>query len=68
MLAEGQAHLYPRLGRTIEWDTAAGQAILEEASGQVLEFYSRRPLTYNKESLENPPFLATGRIRTIKKV
>lgn len=68
MLAEGQAHLYPRLGRTMEWDTAAGQAILEEAGGQVLEFYSRRPLTYNKESLENPPFLATGKIRIIKKV
>lgn len=63
MLAEGQAHLYPRLSRTMEWDTAAGQAILEEAGGQVLEFYSRRPLTYNKESLENPPFLATGKIK-----
>jgi 3'(2'), 5'-bisphosphate nucleotidase len=61
LLAEGQAHLYPRLGRTMEWDTAAGQAILEEAGGQVLEFYSRRPLTYNKESLVNPPFLATGK-------
>lgn len=63
MLAEGLAHLYPRLGRTMEWDTAAGQAILEEAGGQVLEFFSRRPLTYNKESLENPPFLATARLR-----
>ncbi|MGB9863859.1 MAG: 3'(2'),5'-bisphosphate nucleotidase CysQ family protein [Candidatus Saccharicenans sp.] len=62
LLAEGQAHLYPRLGRTMEWDTAAGQAILEEAGGQVLEFYSRRPLTYNKESLVNPPFLATGKV------
>ncbi|MCX7973751.1 MAG: 3'(2'),5'-bisphosphate nucleotidase CysQ, partial [Candidatus Aminicenantes bacterium] len=63
MLAEGQAHLYPRLGRTMEWDTAAGQAILEEAGGQVLEFYSRSRLTYNKKSLENPPFLATARLR-----
>jgi len=63
MLAEGVAHLYPRLGRTMEWDTAAGQAILEEAGGQVLEFFSRRPLTYNKESLVNPPFLATARLR-----
>ena len=62
LLAEGQAHLYPRLGRTMEWDTAAGQAILEEAGGQVLEFYSRRPLSYNKESLVNSPFLATGTI------
>jgi len=63
MLAEGVAHLYPRLGRTMEWDTAAGQAILEEAGGQVLEFFSRGPLTYNKESLVNPPFLATARLR-----
>lgn len=68
MLAEGQAHLYPRLGRTMEWDTAAGQAILEEAGGRVLEFYSRRPLTYNKESLVNPPFLATGKTKILKKV
>lgn len=65
MLAEGKAHLYPRLGRTMEWDTAAGQAILEEAGGQVLEFYSRRPLTYNKESLVNPPFLATGKMKIL---
>lgn len=63
MLAEGRAHLYPRLGRTMEWDTAAGQAILEAAGGQVLEFFSRHPLTYNKEFLENPPFLATGRMK-----
>ncbi|MDI6844917.1 MAG: 3'(2'),5'-bisphosphate nucleotidase CysQ [Candidatus Saccharicenans sp.] len=63
MLAEGTAHLYPRLGRTMEWDTAAGQAILEEAGGQVLEFFSRRPLAYNKESLENPPFIATARLK-----
>lgn len=68
MLAEGKAHLYPRLGRTMEWDTAAGQAILEEAGGQVLEFYSRRPLTYNKESLVNPPFLATGKTKILKTV
>ncbi|MGQ9801542.1 MAG: 3'(2'),5'-bisphosphate nucleotidase CysQ family protein [Candidatus Saccharicenans sp.] len=62
LLAEGRAHLYPRLGRTMEWDTAAGQAILEEAGGQVLEFSTRLPLTYNKESLENPPFLASGQV------
>jgi len=63
MLAEGRGHLYPRLGRTMEWDTAAGQAILEEAGGQVVEFSSRQPLRYNKESLVNPPFLATGALR-----
>jgi len=63
MLAEGRGHLYPRLGRTMEWDTAAGQAILEEAGGQVVEISSRQPLRYNKESLVNPPFLATGALR-----
>lgn len=63
MLAEGQAHLYPRLSRTMEWDTAAGQAILEEAGGQVVDFYTRRPMTYNKESLVNPPFLASARLK-----
>ncbi|HPU92982.1 MAG TPA: 3'(2'),5'-bisphosphate nucleotidase CysQ [Candidatus Saccharicenans sp.] len=63
MLAEGLGHLYPRLGRTMEWDTAAGQAILEEAGGQVVEFSSRQPLRYNKESLVNPPFLATAALR-----
>lgn len=62
LLAEGKAQLYPRLGRTMEWDTAAGQAILEEAGGQVLEFSTRLPPTYNKESLANPPFLATGKL------
>ncbi|MBP7795139.1 MAG: 3'(2'),5'-bisphosphate nucleotidase CysQ [Candidatus Saccharicenans sp.] len=64
MLAEGRGHLYPRLGRTMEWDTAAGQAILEEAGGQVVEFSSRQPLRYNKESLVNPPFLATGALKS----
>ncbi|MBC7364972.1 MAG: 3'(2'),5'-bisphosphate nucleotidase CysQ [Candidatus Aminicenantes bacterium] len=67
LLAEGQAHLYPRLSRTMEWDTAAGQAILEEAGGQVVEFSTRCPLSYNKESLVNPPFLATGKILNYEK-
>jgi 3'(2'), 5'-bisphosphate nucleotidase len=62
LLAEGQAHLYPRLGRTMEWDTAAGEAILEAAGGYVLEFSTRRPLSYNKECLANPPFLASGKL------
>jgi len=68
LLAEGQAHLYPRLSRTMEWDTAAGQAILEEAGGQVLEFSTCRPLSYNKESLVNPPFLAIGKILKCEKI
>ncbi|QSX39635.1 3'(2'),5'-bisphosphate nucleotidase CysQ [Shewanella cyperi] len=59
MLAEGRADLYPRLGPTSEWDTAAAQAVLEAAGGKVLEYESRQPLRYNqKESLLNPWFLA----------
>ncbi len=58
LVAEGRAEVYPRIGPTMEWDTAAGQIIVEEAGGRVLEFESRRPLRYNKVSLLNPNFLA----------
>jgi 3'(2'), 5'-bisphosphate nucleotidase len=57
MVAEGQADVYPRLGPTMEWDTAAGQIIAEEAGGQVVEYETRKPLEYNKENLLNPFFL-----------
>ena len=57
MVAEGQADVYPRLGPTMEWDTAAGQIIAEEAGGQVMEYETRKPLQYNKENLLNPFFL-----------
>lgn len=57
-LAEGLADVYPRLGPTGEWDTAAAQAILEAAGGQILD-WKLRPLTYNqKPELTNPDFLA----------
>jgi 3'(2'), 5'-bisphosphate nucleotidase len=58
LLAAGEADLYPRLGRTMEWDTAAGHAVLRAAGGQVLRFDSRQPLTYGKPGFENPFFLA----------
>jgi 3'(2'), 5'-bisphosphate nucleotidase len=58
MVAEGKADVYPRLGPTMEWDTAAGQIIVEEAGGQVVEFETREPLRYNKQNLLNPFFLA----------
>ena len=58
-VAEGRATLYPRFGPTMEWDTAAGQAIVEAAGGQVvLSSDTRQPLRYNKESLLNPFFIA----------
>ncbi len=58
MVAEGKAEVYPRLGPTMEWDTAAGQIIVEEAGGRVVEFKTRTPMLYNKENLLNPFFLA----------
>lgn len=60
LVAEGKADVYPRLGPTMEWDSAAGQIIVEEAGGDVSDFFTRKPLTYNKEVLENPPFLVKG--------
>jgi 3'(2'), 5'-bisphosphate nucleotidase len=59
LIAEGAAHCYPRLAPTMEWDTAAGQIIVEEAGGKVVNFSTLNPLTYNKEILINPSFLCT---------
>jgi 3'(2'), 5'-bisphosphate nucleotidase len=58
LLACGEADFYPRLGRTMEWDTAAGHAVLRAAGGQVLRFDDHQPLTYGKPGFENPFFLA----------
>jgi len=57
MVAEGKADLYPRLGPTMEWDTAAGQAIAEGAGASVVDFRTRKPLVYNKKDLHNPWFI-----------
>lgn len=57
LVAAGLADMYPRTGPTMEWDTAAGQAVVEMAGGAVVEFESGRPLGYNKESLLNPWFI-----------
>jgi 3'(2'), 5'-bisphosphate nucleotidase len=59
-IAEGRIDFYPRFGPTSEWDTAAGQAVLEAAGGAVLQTSGER-ITYNrKESILNPDFLALG--------
>lgn len=58
-VAEGRADLYPRLGPTMEWDTAAGQAIVTCAGGSVTDLLGS-PLVYNKEDLHNPHFLVAG--------
>ncbi|MBI5233146.1 MAG: 3'(2'),5'-bisphosphate nucleotidase CysQ [Deltaproteobacteria bacterium] len=60
LVAEGQAHLYPRLGPTMEWDTAAAQCIVEEAGGTVVNLEGKR-LSYNKSTLTNPFFVASGK-------
>lgn len=59
LVAEGAAHLYPRLGPTMEWDTAAAQAVVEAAGGRVTDIKGER-LRYNKEDLLNPHFVVTG--------
>ena len=58
-IAEGEADFYPRLGRTMEWDTAAPQALLEAAGGHVRTADSA-PLLYGKPGFENPHFFCTG--------
>jgi 3'(2'), 5'-bisphosphate nucleotidase len=60
LLAAGQADLYPRFGRTMEWDTAAGDAVLRTAGGRVTDLEGR-PLEYGKPGFENPHFIAWGR-------
>ena len=57
LVAEGKADLYPRLGPTMEWDTAAGQAIAESAGARVYQHDTSKPLIYNKEDLHNPWFI-----------
>lgn len=58
LVATGEADLYPRLGRTMEWDTAAGDAVLRGAGGEVVRFDDHSPLTYGKPGYENPFFIA----------
>lgn len=57
LVAEGEAHVYPRIAPTMEWDTGAAHAVAKYAGCEVLDFYSRKELTYNKENLLNPFFI-----------
>ncbi|QTQ35721.1 3'(2'),5'-bisphosphate nucleotidase CysQ [Aromatoleum petrolei] len=59
LIAAGEADLYPRLGRTMEWDIAAGHAVLAAAGGRVTGL-DGRPLVYAKQGFENPHFAAWG--------
>ena len=58
-IAEGAADLYPRHGPTMEWDTAAGHAVLAAAGGRVTDL-SGAELRYGKPGFENPHFIAMG--------
>jgi 3'(2'), 5'-bisphosphate nucleotidase len=58
LVATGEADLYPRLGRTMEWDTAAGDAVLRGAGGHVVRFDDHTPLAYGKQGWDNPFFIA----------
>ncbi|WP_322891062.1 MULTISPECIES: 3'(2'),5'-bisphosphate nucleotidase CysQ [unclassified Yoonia] len=60
LVATGEADLYPRLGRTMEWDTAAGHAVLSGAGGFVVRFDDHQPLTYGKPGFDNPFFIAAA--------
>ncbi len=60
LVAEGTADIYPRLGPTMEWDTAAGQAVAESAGARMFGYESRERLLYNKPDLLNPWFVVEG--------
>jgi 3'(2'), 5'-bisphosphate nucleotidase len=57
LVAEGKADLYPRLGPTMEWDTAAGHAIAQGAGATIYQYDTQQPLLYNKADLHNPWFI-----------
>ena len=59
LIAAGEADIYPRFGRTMEWDTAAGQAVLESAGGRVVTL-AGEPFRHGKPDYENPHFIAWG--------
>lgn len=59
LVAEGKADVYPRFAPTMEWDTAAGQAICEAVGIQVISKQTNKPLLYNKQNLLNPFFLVS---------
>ena len=60
LVAAGEADLYPRLGRTMEWDIAAGHAVLAAAGGSVRRLDDGQPLRYGKPGFDNPHFMAAG--------
>ena len=66
LIAEGKADIYPRFGPTNEWDTAAGQGVLEAAGGEVVTT-DGRPLAYGKPRFSNPHFIARSKARAMSR-
>ncbi len=64
-VADGRVHFYPRLGPTMEWDTAASHAVIKAAGGEIIKYGTNKPLEYNKEDLLNPEFIA-GNLNSIE--
>ena len=60
LVADGSAHIYPRLGPTMEWDSGAGHAVLKYAGGFLTDTTTNEELVYNKENLLNPDFICYG--------
>ena len=58
-VAEGKAHCYPRLGPTMEWDTAAAHAVIKYSGKKILNYSTKNEIFYNKESLLNPFFVVS---------
>lgn len=61
-IASGEADYYPRMVNIMEWDTAAGQVLIEEAGGTMVDAPTGKPLRYNKAHMANPYFIASGNI------
>jgi 3'(2'), 5'-bisphosphate nucleotidase len=61
LIAAGKAHLYPRLGPTMEWDTAAGQAVVEAAGGVLIDLATGERMKYNRKKLLNDYFLVAAK-------
>jgi 3'(2'), 5'-bisphosphate nucleotidase len=66
LVAAGEADLYPRLGRTMEWDIAAGHAVLLAAGGSVVDL-QHAPLRYGKPGFDNPHFVASGTPEAVRR-
>ena len=60
LVADSSAHIYPRLGPTMEWDSGAGHAVLKFAGGELIDRETGKELMYNKEILKNPDFICYG--------